>query len=445
MCCVRVVSVYYKYWHETPTFVYLPFFCRCKLKIFDTKLSKNIINNIMQPVKTILLASLCLLGSCATTKKAADKACTKSSDYHVCAYIWPSCHNDSLARELIWPAGQGEWEVINQGDPRFPGHYQPREPLWKGDMDDDPQVVEKWIKTALKYGVDTFVYDWYWFYNYPFLEEALDNGFLKAPSNEKMNFYIMYANHEVTNYWNPHINKDTKSLTFDPRIDWEQWKVIVDRIIRQYFTRPNYVKINGCPVFSLWDFDLFTESFGSMEEAGKAMDHFREKVKEAGFPDLHLQRCGGLWKRGVAETARIKAQIERFGVESVAGYNMGGFDPDYIVHGMNALELRQYWADEFKIPVFPTVSISWDDTPRYPLKGEQHVTHYNHSPETFATFLQDAKEWADDHAGTQPKFIYVNAWNEYVESSYLLPDRKYGFGFLEAVRDVLDGKYDDPE
>lgn len=368
----------------------------------------------------------------------------KTPDYYVCAYIWPSCHDDSLAHELIWPGGQGEWEIINAGTPRFPGHYQPREPLWKGDQDDDPEVVEKWINTALKYGVNTFIYDWYWFHNNPFLEEALDNGFLKAPSNEKMNFYIMYANHEVTNYWNPHINTDTKTLTFDPRIDWDQWKVIVDRVIRQYFHRPNYVKIDGCPVFSMWDFDFFTESFGSLEEAGKAMDYFRAKVKEAGFPDLHLQKCNGIWPRSKEETARIKAQIKRFGISSTAAYNMGGLEPDYIRHGMKAIEFRGRWYEEYGIPLFPTVSVGWDDTPRYPNKGEKDMTRYNHSPEAFASFLQTAKEWADDHADTQPKFVMINAWNEYVEGSYLLPDRYWGFSFLEAVRDVFDGKYDNP-
>ncbi|MGN1220511.1 MAG: glycoside hydrolase family 99-like domain-containing protein, partial [Candidatus Cryptobacteroides sp.] len=108
--------------------------------------------------------------------------------YHVCALIWPSCHDDSLGR-TNWPAGIGEWEVIQKGNPRFEGHYQPKEPLWGYEMDNDPGVVEKWINTALDYGVNTFIYDWYWFDHYPYLESALNDGFLKAPSNEKMEFF----------------------------------------------------------------------------------------------------------------------------------------------------------------------------------------------------------------------------------------------------------------
>ena len=37
-------------------------------------------------------------------------ACTRNEvqdDYIVCAYVWPSCHDDSLAREWLWPDGEG--------------------------------------------------------------------------------------------------------------------------------------------------------------------------------------------------------------------------------------------------------------------------------------------------------------------------------------------------
>jgi hypothetical protein len=42
----------------------------------------------------------------------------------------------------------------------------------------------------------------------------------------------------------------------------------------------------------------------------------------------------------------------------------------------------------------------------------------------------------------QPPIITINAWNEWVEGSYLEPDMKWGYGYLEAVKKVMSGKYD---
>ena len=105
----------------------------------------------------IALAALACLSSC-------KEASRKGHDYIVAAFVWPSCHDDSLGRALQWPQGKGEWEIIERGKPLYAGQYQPRQPLWGQEPDDDPQVVERWIDTALAHGVNTFVYDWYWFH-----------------------------------------------------------------------------------------------------------------------------------------------------------------------------------------------------------------------------------------------------------------------------------------
>ena len=388
--------------------------------------------------------ALCFSGCnqpATTEQSATDK---RNTDYYVAAYIWPSCHDDSLAHVHLWADGEGEWEVIKKGNPRFEGHYQPRQPLWGYEHDDDPKVVERWIDQALKHGVNTFIYDWYWFMDYPYLEEALDEGFLQAKNNEAMNFYIMWANHTVVhNYWNYHRYGDDRTVLFDPKVNWDQFKTIVDRVIDRYFKRPNYVKIEGCPVMAIFDYGQLVESFGSIEETRKALDYFREKAKEAGFPGVHFQmNPGGGYPLSADNTKSLKELIDGLGVNSVAFYNMGGFDCDYLKHGADAIEIRKDWDEALDIPVFPTVSIGWDDTPRFPAKGAQDVTRFHQSPQAFAAFLQVAKEYADSHP-EQPKFVMINAWNEWVEGSYLLPDRKYGFGYLEAVKEViLDGKYD---
>ncbi|MDR1407832.1 MAG: glycoside hydrolase family 99-like domain-containing protein [Tannerella sp.] len=392
---------------------------------------------------TFFLSGLIL--SCAQPQKEEAAGETVKNDYYVAAYVWPSCHDEPMSRDALWSEGIGEWEVIKKGNPRFEGHYQPRQPLWGYEMDNDPEVVEKWIEVAIEHGVNVFVYDWYWYDEGPYLESALNDGFLKARNNGKMNFYVMWANHDVKkNYWNYHRYNDDTSLLWNACIDWGNYKIIVERLIRQYFSKPNYLKIDGCPVFSIFSVDKLLESFGgSVEESGKALDYFRDEVKKAGFPGLHIQwNQGGGYFLSKERAERFCEMVKTMNFNSVAMYNMGGFDEDYIIHGTNSIKIREQWDSILDIPLFPCVSVGWDDTPRFPGKGIHDVVHYNNTPESFAMLLLKAKEYADSHP-EQPKLITINAWNEWVEGSYLLPDMRNGFGYLEAVKDVIvNGKYD---
>jgi len=108
-----------------------------------------------------LITLVILFGCVSGVQSPKQEEKQVKSEYYVAAYIWPSCHNDSLARAKLWPEGTGEWEVIKKGNPRFDGHYQPRQPLWGYELDNDPKVVEKWIDVATDHGVNVFVYDWY--------------------------------------------------------------------------------------------------------------------------------------------------------------------------------------------------------------------------------------------------------------------------------------------
>lgn len=134
--------------------------------------------------------------------------------------------------------------------------------------------------------------------------------------------------------------------------------------------------------------------------------------------------------------------MKEMGFNSVAMYNMGGLDEDYIVYGSKSIKIREQMNSIMNVHVFPCVSIGWDDTPRFPAKGIHDVVHYNNTPRNFATLLAKAKKFADSHP-EQPGLITINAWNEWVEGSYLLPDMLYGFGYLEVVKEVIiDEKYD---
>lgn len=390
----------------------------------------------------LFIVCLILFNRCNSVSSPDDGS---KQNYIVAAYVWPSCHDEPMSREKLWGEGIGEWEIIKKGNPRFEGHYQPRLPLWGYKMDDDPRAWEQKINAAIAHGVNTFIFDWYWYDGNPFLEEAVDQGFLGAANNRKANFYLMWANHDVPgNMWN-HYRYKTDSLIWYGDVDRKNYKIVVDRVIKNYFKLPNYLKIDGKPVFSIYSLSNLVESFdGKVEETGRALDYFREEVKKSGFPGLHLQLVGGekngqpyFWGVDMSVPEIIKA----LGVNSVTMYNMAGMrDEDYLKYGEHAIALREEWDSTLDIPFFPCVSIGWDNTPRYPQYGKEKVVHYHSTPESFGAYLQKAKEYADSHP-EQPKLIIINAWNEWVEGSYLEPDMKWGYGYLEAVKKMISGMY----
>jgi hypothetical protein len=47
-----------------------------------------------------------------------------------------------------------------------------------------------------------------------------------------------------------------------------------------------------------------------------------------------------------------------------------------------------------------------------------------------------AKDYVDAHPKQAP-LIIINSWNEWIETSYLMPDNVNGYGYLEAVKKVF--------
>ncbi|NND09002.1 MAG: glycoside hydrolase family 99-like domain-containing protein [Saprospiraceae bacterium] len=373
-----------------------------------------------------------------TSSSAESHQTEENNSINIAAYIWPSCHHDQRFGDMLWPDKMGEWEVIKKGSTRFEGHYQPKVPLWGYEMDNDPKVMEKWIEAATAHNINTFIFDWYWFDEGPFLESTLNDGFLKADNRDKMNFYLMWANHDVKqNYWNVHKYEGVDTLLWRGAVDLMNFERVVDRVISRYFKEDNYLKIDGSPVFSIFSLNNLIDGLGGLGQTKKALEYFREKTKEAGFPDLHIQ----LIIYGRTNPDRLKT-YQSLKINSLTQYNWGWMrEQDYIHWAEKAIDIRNHWDQRVSIPFFPNVSIGWDDTPRFPKKGAKDIVRYHQSPASFAAYLQEAKEYSATHLD-QPQIITIFSWNEWIEGGYLLPDRKYGFQFLQKVKQVAEGSYD---
>ncbi|MEE1285043.1 MAG: glycoside hydrolase family 99-like domain-containing protein, partial [Acutalibacteraceae bacterium] len=64
----------------------------------------------------------------------------------------------------------------------------------------------------------------------------------------------------------------------------------------------------------------------------------------------------------------------------------------------------------------------------------------DNTPDKFKAACEKIKAFTDNSVANgimKAPFITVNSWNEWTETSYLQPDDLYGYGYLEAIRDVF--------
>ena len=231
-------------------------------------------------MKRILLAISLLLSSLAVG----------AQQYDVAAYLYPAYAAGDVRLRPFWPMGMGEWETVLTMQQRYPRHEWNRHPLWGYINEADPAVMEMEIDQAVSHGVNVFIFDWYWFDGRPWMETTLTDGFLQARNRDKMQFYLMWANHNVGNDWDTRISHLWEQNTiYRGGVDRAEFEKICKRNIELFFKQPNYYKIDGKPVFMIYEVSTFIEGIGGVEAAKDALAWFRKEVKKAGFPDLELQ------------------------------------------------------------------------------------------------------------------------------------------------------------
>ena len=111
--------------------------------------------------------------------------------YDVAAFVWPSYTGDEPRSRIFWPEGYGEWQTVRTSVPSYPEQTWPRRPLWGYVNEADPYVMEMELEAASDHGINVFIYDWYWYDGRPFLEQCLNNGYLKARNNHKVKFFLI--------------------------------------------------------------------------------------------------------------------------------------------------------------------------------------------------------------------------------------------------------------
>ncbi|QWA29946.1 glycoside hydrolase family 99-like domain-containing protein [Pseudomonas sp. RC3H12] len=347
-------------------------------------------------------------------------------DVKLIAFYLPQFH-PFAENDQWWGKGFTEWSNVTKATPNYVGHYQPHLPIHSGYYDlRVPKVMEEQARLAKEYGIHGFNYYFYWFAGKILMDTPLEM-MLNNP-NVDMPFCLTWANENWTRRW----DGQEHDVLIAQDHSAEDSLAFIQHLIK-YFNDSRYIKIDGKPVLIIYRASIIPE----MAETAVL---WREEVVKHGFPGLYLI-C--------AQTFGIK-DPEEFGFDAalefpphttlshlineqlqVTNANYAGniFSYEQVVGNVVRAAEPDY-------KLFRTAMLSWDNTAR-----KQNNSH------TFHGFsLLRYKQWLSficNNAHSNPKYasdeklVFVNAWNEWAEGTHLEPDRKYGYGYLQATYDVL--------
>jgi hypothetical protein len=375
--------------------------------------------------------------------------------YQIAVYYFPNYHHDSRNASVHGP-GWTEWELVKQARPRFPGHRQPRIPLWGYEDESDPTVMAKKIDAAADHGVDAFIFDWYWYDDGPFLNHGLEKGFLGAANNDRLKFAIMWANHPWIDIHPARYRecKDSSFTTLYPGVITRlTFETAMKHVITDYMKHPSYWRIEGKPYLSFYDLPGLVRSLEGFEGVKDALAWLRAEAKAVGLSGLNLNQV--FWNQGILpgeEALRNPNEtLDGLGFDSITSYVW--------IHHVPLLEFPEvpfehvfteylkFWdatQRDVRLPYYPNASMGWDSSPRtLPSDAYENVGYpftpslAGNTPRCFQEALREIKARLDARWGDEPKVLTVNSWNEWTEGSYLEPDTVYGMGYLEAIREVF--------
>lgn len=262
------------------------------------------------------------------------------------------------------------------------------------------------------------------------MQEALEQGFLRAKNRERMKFALMWANHDRKDQFCPDFNKE-RTVWLPSRHSPRDLHRVIEYCIEHYFCQSNYWQVDGRLFFSVYQATRFVEELGGSIRTRKLLEQIDHRLNKANLSPMH-------WN-GMVSSPEESTVLREAGFRSTSRYNVHAGDrvrPDLTVSYDDVMEAhRRHWRNMSAASLvnLPVVAVGWDVTPRcrqdipwpFPVspRTNRHDYPYCHvvvgnTPDRFEQLLADASQHIkqDPH---RPFAVLLDAWNEWTEGCYL--------------------------
>lgn len=335
-----------------------------------------------------------------------------------------------------WGDGFTEWTNVKSAVPLFEGHYQPRVPADGNYYDlSNPETMKKQMLLAKQYGIDGFCIYHYWFNGKQLLEKPVN--MLLNQENIELPFCFCWANEPWTRNWDGDEGSKVTLIgqNYGNTEDWYKHY----QYLSAFFKRKEYIKVEEKPVLAIYSQEL-------IEERKEMLMLWNALAIEDGFPGIFVinTRRENVPQRELYGDAFFDFEpfatvnsILPSGRKMATNFYPGNMaDNDEITYSVYDYDkICQYMVkrniinDKHYLGMF----VGWDNTARCGINPQ--MVFENVTPDVFKKYFEMQYHRA---VKATHKFMFINAWNEWAEGTYLEPDERFGLGYLEAIKTVRE-------
>ncbi|MBP3692772.1 MAG: glycoside hydrolase family 99-like domain-containing protein, partial [Clostridia bacterium] len=247
-----------------------------------------------------------------------------------------------------------------------------------------------------------------------------------------INFCLCWANENWTRAWDGQMRDVLIAQEYS---DDDPAKFIDDLAV--YFNDKRYIRIDSKPV-------IIAYNCRAIPEIKTVFAKWRERAREIGIGEIVIWACNtdDSDAKTLGITDVIDGQVEfpphncrddRIAVKPLKTPRRAHL---YNYQKLVAMQKGRYENINSTSPVYRCVMSAWDNACR---RKDDYTAFYAYSTPAFYEWVRMALKNARENLPEDRRFMFINAWNEWAEGTYMEPDEKYGYATINTFSKALFG------
>jgi lipopolysaccharide biosynthesis protein len=267
----------------------------------------------------------------------------------------------------------------------------------------------------------------YWFDGRRLLDKPLDT-FLNDPGLD-FPFCLCWANES----WTRRFDGSSGEVIMYQNESVESYQAFIESV-KPYVEDKRYIRIGGRPVII-----VYRPSF--IPDCLNVLNYWRTYCHKAGLGDPYLIGVkentfdGDLLALGFdAQSEFHPGTVFRYCKEITSEINFVQNFAGIVLDYVDLVKNKKYFNFQAR-KLYRAIIPMWDNTPR---RNNTAMIYEGASPSLYKEWLKDVLQETRTNRELDAPLVFVNAWNEWGESAYLEPDRRYGYAYLRATREAIE-------